>query len=203
MSDDEKKRTWTSEKLDWLRCLSVDSCVKPGMFEVAFAIIQHVNARRRVAILSDRVISDATSISSSEVYRHRIELKKFGWIDWERARAGLIIRPLFGRMNAMLDELESRRQNRECERLERGRAGRKRPPRYIAGDETDPSRIIAGDYSRYIAGDDPDSPPAVHVHLKDTFNGTPSQSLAQQKVSVIEREADEQDFGKRLTRGAA
>src|SRR4051794_35494620 len=76
-TDDEKDhlRSWTSEKLEWLRCVSVDSQVKPGMFETAFAIILHVNARTRVAIISDRIISDATNISTAEVFRHRAGLR--------------------------------------------------------------------------------------------------------------------------------
>lgn len=118
-ADDDKalQKSWTAEKLDWLRCIAVDSQVKSGMFETAFAIIQHANAKTRIAILSDRTISDSTNISPAEVYRHRVGLRKLGWIMWKRGRRGLRITPLFDRMATTLDELDYRRQLREVERI--------------------------------------------------------------------------------------
>ena len=152
-ADDDKaqQKSWTAEKLDWLRCIAVDSQVKPGMFETAFAIIQHANAKTRIAILSDRTISDATNISTAEVYRHRVGLRKFGWITWERRRRGRRIRPLFNRMNTMLDELDCRRQLREVERIE---GPLKRKAKIISRDGSAKAEIIIGDESRSIAGDE-------------------------------------------------
>lgn len=152
-TDDEKAhlKSWTSEKLEWLRCVSVDSQVKPGMFETAFAIIQHVNARTRVAIISDRTISDATNISTAEVFRHRVGLRKLGWITWARRRRGLRIRPLFDRINTMLDELDHRRQLRKVERIE---GPLKRKPKIISRDGSTKAKIIIGDESGLIAGDE-------------------------------------------------
>lgn len=116
--DQARQKSWTAKKLEWLDCVSVDSLIKPGTFEVAFCIIQHANAGTGAAILSDRVISDKTGISSAEVYRHRQALKKTGWIAWTRGRRGLRITFLFGRVNSMLDLLIYRRELRKSERLD-------------------------------------------------------------------------------------
>ncbi|WFU36300.1 hypothetical protein QA635_18565 [Bradyrhizobium brasilense] len=149
--DKSHLKQWTGKKLDWLNCVAVDSQVKPGMFETAFTIIQHANAKTGIAILSDRTISDKTSISPAEVYRHRVALKKLGWIKWRRTRTALLIEPLFGRMDLMLEELEHRRQQREVERIE---GPLKRKKRIIAGDKSTADRFIAGDRSRFIARDE-------------------------------------------------
>src|SRR5665213_1241314 len=189
MSNDETglKKTWTSEKLDWLRCVAVDNQIKPGMFEVAFAVIQHVNARTRLAILSDRTISDATSISTAEVYRHRTGLRMFGWIDWERTRTALRIRPLFDRVGVMLDEIDFRRQVRETERIEARGGSLKRHSRFIAGDETQPASFIAGDYSRIIAGDETRFIAGdEHTPSRYTFSVTPSKELSSKEAVIVE-----------------
>lgn len=116
--DQARQRSWTSQKLEWLDCVSVDSRIKPGTFEVAYCIIQHANAVTGAAILSDRTISDKTGISSAEVYRHRQALKKLGWIAWTRWRGGLKVTFLFGHVNSMLDLLIHRRELRKVERLD-------------------------------------------------------------------------------------
>jgi hypothetical protein len=173
--DRAEQKSWTALKLDWLRCLAVDSQIKPGMFETAFAIIQHVNAKTRVAILSDQTISDATSISIAEVYRHRQGLRTFGWLTWTRSRTASRYSPQFDRMNAMLDEIEDRRQRREASRIERFRQAAKGQSRFIAGDETEPRALITDDGTSFItddetgfiAGDE-------HTPSLNTFTQTPS-----------------------------
>ncbi|MBR0801729.1 hypothetical protein JQ615_41030 [Bradyrhizobium jicamae] len=117
-NDEARQKSWTSQKLEWLNRVSVDPRVKPGTFEVGFCIIQHANAGTGIAILSDRTISDKTGISSAEVYRHRQALKELGWITWTRGRHGLRIKPLFSRMNLMLDYLMHLREVRNVERLD-------------------------------------------------------------------------------------
>ncbi|MCK1470352.1 hypothetical protein [Bradyrhizobium sp. CW10] len=135
-------KQWTGKKLDWLNCVAVDGKLKHGMFKTAFTIIQHANAKTGIAILSDRVISDKTNISVAEVYRHRVALKKLGWIRWRRSRTALQIEPLFERVDRMSEELESRRQQREVARIE-GALKRKR--KFIASDETRSAQIITSD----------------------------------------------------------
>lgn len=117
-NDEARQKSWTSRKLEWLNCVSADPLAKPGTFEVAFCIIQHANAGTGVAIISDRVISDKTGISSAEVYRHRKLLKKIGWITWTRRARGLTIKFLFARINSMLDLLIHRSEERKVERLD-------------------------------------------------------------------------------------
>lgn len=180
MTDEDKAllKSWTSQKLDWLRCVAVDSQIKPGMFETAFAIIQHVNAKTMVAILSDQTISDATSISLAEVYRHRQGLKKFGWLTWTRSRTAMRYTPLFERINSMLDEIEYRKEQRDARRIERYRKGPKGRPSFIADDESGTAGVITDDWSSFIAHDDSETIAGdEHTPSLNTITNTPSKHL--------------------------
>jgi hypothetical protein len=85
--DAETVRTFTGQKLDWLTVVSADRTLKPAAFEVAFCIVQHVNAKTLIAILSDDVIIEKTGISRAEVERHRKSLRAAGWLTWRRILA--------------------------------------------------------------------------------------------------------------------
>jgi hypothetical protein len=52
--------TFTGDKLDLLKCIAFDRQMTPYDLEVAFVILQHVNEKTGLAILSDEAIADLT-----------------------------------------------------------------------------------------------------------------------------------------------
>jgi hypothetical protein len=118
-TDAERVTTFTGRKLDWLNVVSADRKLKPAAFEVAFCIVQHVNAKTLIAILSDDVIVEKTGISRAEVERHRKSLKAAGWLTWRRTRSANNYTPLFDNMNAARDVLAAMREDRRERRAKR------------------------------------------------------------------------------------
>lgn len=118
IDDDEvaRIRTFTGRKLDWLKAVSYDKRVKPGVFEVAFCIVQHVNEKTLIAILSDETIIEKTGISRAEVGRHRKSLKDTGWLSWRRTRTANLYTPIFDETAAWLDELAAKGVARRARR---------------------------------------------------------------------------------------
>ena len=98
-----EKRTFTSDKLDWVNALSADPRVSSEAFEVGFCIAQHVNQRTGKAILSVETIRDKTHVNLRSVHRCRMHLKELGWIDWVRTKTANVYVTLGLNMNAVLD----------------------------------------------------------------------------------------------------
>jgi hypothetical protein len=119
---DASNRSWTSQKLDWLRCVSFDRTVKSFDFEVAFCIIQHANASGRTWPLSDETIAEEIGSGSvRNVYNARIRLRANGWFRWRRTGIGNIYEIRFEKVNSVLDALivmrEARKQRQKKRRI--------------------------------------------------------------------------------------
>jgi hypothetical protein len=109
---DELAGSSTALKLDWLTCVAYDPDISPSTFEVAFAIVQHVNWKKGVAYVSDATIAEKTGICTRDVLRARKRLRDAGWLTWDRTGGANIYKPLFDKMNAVLDELTVKRDAR-------------------------------------------------------------------------------------------
>src|ERR1700722_11997402 len=53
---DDRKKTFTAEKFNWLDCVMNDRDLKPAAFKIAYAIMQHVNSETLFAWLGARDI---------------------------------------------------------------------------------------------------------------------------------------------------
>jgi hypothetical protein len=114
-------RTFTGEKLEWLKCVAHDKRIPPRAFEVAFAIVQHVNAKTQRTNPSDETISDETGSCLRDVLRARKRLRDAGWLTWERTGGTNVYQMLFAIINAMLDSIENKRGLRKDRREDRRR----------------------------------------------------------------------------------
>lgn len=119
-SSDEIAKTFTGQKLDWMKCVAFDTCVSPRAFEVGFCIIQHVNARTCRAFLSDETIADGTGSCLRDVGRARKQLRLAGWLTWKRTGGANLYEPLFHRINAVLDAITDKRDQRQERRQRKG-----------------------------------------------------------------------------------
>lgn len=114
-----KTRTFTGMKLDLLKCIAFDRKMTPYDVEVALIILSHVNEKTGVAILSDEAIADLTGSGGvRNVYTSRRRLREGRWLTWRRTRKGPnVYRPLYDRLNGMLDAIlvanEARKEARE------------------------------------------------------------------------------------------
>lgn len=122
-SVDERKRRFTSMKLDLLDCMASDRKLKPYDFRVAFVILQHVSEKTGEAYPSDETIAEIAGGSVRNVYNSRRRLREAGWFSWRRTRKSNIYRPRHDRVNAMLDMIivarEARKERREERRARR------------------------------------------------------------------------------------
>jgi hypothetical protein len=118
-------RSFTSQKLEWLKCVMSDADVPPRTFEVAFCIVQHVNAGKGYAYVSDETIADETGSCIRDVQRARNTLRDTGWLKWKRTGEANVYTPLYHKMSAALDAIlvkrdlrQERREGRRCNRTQ-------------------------------------------------------------------------------------
>jgi hypothetical protein len=169
---DDRKKTFTAAKLNWLDCVLNDRNLKPAAFKVAYAIMQHVNSETLVAWLSDETLVDVTGISRAQVQRHRESLKEAGWITWERKQIANHYTPLFDRVEAALDDILVKRTNRK-ELRETRRRGVGGAPDASPARQPDASPAMQSDAS-----------PAMHIHLRsNTYDLTPSSNNPERSAS--------------------
>jgi hypothetical protein len=121
--------SWASHKFDLLTGLSADPRLDARAFEVGFCIVQHVNAKRGTAMVSDDTIADKTGIPKRWVLRARNSLRESGWIKWERTRTANIYQVLSGRLNAVLDHQEMLREKRSERQSKTRKEARREVPR--------------------------------------------------------------------------
>jgi hypothetical protein len=114
-------RSFTSRKLDLLKCLNVDPRVKSSTFKIAYCILQHVNEKTGAAFVSDQTIHDETNVCVRQIIRARQELRDLGWMRWRRSRSANTYRFNETNKNGYLDILIARRDARQDQRNNRGR----------------------------------------------------------------------------------
>jgi hypothetical protein len=160
---DDRKKTFTADKFNWLDCVLNDRNLKPAAFKIAYAIMQHVNSETLVAWLTDETLVDVTGMSRAEVQRHRKSLKEAGWLRWKRTGDANHYTPLFDRVNAGLNDILAKREKRKAMRKIRRRG---------VGGALDASPATQPDAS---PATQPDASPARHIHLQaNTYDLTPS-----------------------------
>jgi hypothetical protein len=145
----DQHQRWASHKFDLFTGMSADPRLDARAFEVGFCIVQHVNARRGTAILSDDTISDKTGIPKRWVLRARSLLRETGWLRWERTRTANVYQVLSGPLNAVLDHQEMLKEERR-ERLSKKRE--RRPSRNATGGTSECLRNATGGTSRNATG---------------------------------------------------
>ena len=114
-------QSFTSQKLDWLKCCCFDRRLQPYDFRVSYAIAQHINAETGSTMLSDQTIADETGGRTTRcVRRSRVRLRDAGWLTWKRTSSANVYRMKFDRFEEVRDfarELrELRRESRERQR---------------------------------------------------------------------------------------
>jgi hypothetical protein len=113
------EENFTSRKLNWVGGVLHDRMVPPWAFEVAYCIISHLNAGNGRAFVSDETVADETGISVRTVRRARCLLRVAGWLRWRRTSTANVYEPLFGKINAMLDYILIKREERHERRNHR------------------------------------------------------------------------------------
>jgi hypothetical protein len=178
----ESNRTFTSLKLDWLRCLAFDRRVGPLAFEVGFCIIQHANARTgRTWRISDETIADEIGCPARSVYRARSGLRAAGWLAWTRTRNANIYKICFGNVERVLDLMTAARDARkERQKMRQSRLRECASVRTLEPPDCAPMRTQ-------------DCAPMRNKHLR--HNTVKNQSSYQAKTGTVER-ASHVDFGR-------
>jgi hypothetical protein len=114
-------QTFTSQKLDWLKCCCFDRRLLPHDFRVAYAIAQHINSRTGKTILSAETIAEESGAGSTRsVQRSRDRLRDAGWLVWTRTTSANIYRLKYDQVDQMLDLLIATRDARRACRMRRG-----------------------------------------------------------------------------------
>ncbi len=175
MTDDaenKKRRSFTSEKLDWISALGGDPRINPRAFKIGVFIAQHVSMKTGVAILSDEVLTDKTNIPRSWVIRARKLLRETRWIDWKRTKTANIYWTSGENINRVLDLLAVRKDDRESARAER-RSRRSAVPRVKHLNGQDVPGVKQQDVPPVELRD---VPPVGHIHLSTyTLEVTPEE----------------------------
>jgi hypothetical protein len=164
------KASFTGQKLDWLKCVAADPRIKPRTFEIAFAIMQHVNARTGETMLSDETLGDETGSARRDVYRARKALIDSGWLACRRSKLATVYRPLTRNINRALDLLTLKRDARKERRDKRRLSQRHGPP--VAHSKQHDGPPVAQLHEPPVAH--PDEPPVARIHLRgNTLGLTP------------------------------
>lgn len=115
--DEKSIQSFTSKKLDWMKCCCFDRQLQAHDFAVAFVIAQHINARTGITMLSDETIAmESGGRSERSIRRSRVRLRDAGWLDWKRTRSANVYRLNHHKVNQMLDLLIAMRDARKEKR---------------------------------------------------------------------------------------
>lgn len=124
---EDEVKTFTGAKLDTLSLACADYATQSFDFRVLFAIVKHLNAKNRVAWVSDETIADEVAGSRRNVIRARERLRRAGWLGWRRTRGVNVYWLMKIRENELLDNLIHYKELRQARR-EQGRNVRRRMP---------------------------------------------------------------------------
>lgn len=170
----EQKRSFTGNKLDWMGAVMSDPRLDARAFEIAFCIAQHVNQQTGIAFLSDEVIADKTGIPGRWISRARRALRETGWIGWKRTGRANVYWTLGDNLNAIVDHQIMLKDQRD-QRRERVKAVRHVSPP-VAHLKCPDVPSVAELEPPPMASREP--PPVANIHLSSyTFDITPSKNL--------------------------
>jgi len=117
----EDVRSFTSRKLDLLKCCAFDPRVSACEFRVLYVIVQHLNQRTGLARLSDETIADeAGRCSTRQVRRARAKLRKLDWLTWTRTNTANSYKVEYAQVERFLDLIAIFRDERAERRARRG-----------------------------------------------------------------------------------
>lgn len=171
------EETFTSRKLNWVRCVMHDPLVPPWAFEIAYCIISHVNASYGRAFVSDETLADESGISVRTVRRARSLLHAAGWLNWKRTSTANVYEPLFEKVNGMLDAILIKRD----ERQERRKQRRTRLPKLADHRPRDGTKLAGHDRPQTA---EHARPKLADIHLRgNTLERTPySPSVGKEEL---------------------
>lgn len=160
---DDDAKTFTSRKLDWLDCLAHDPLVAPWAFEIGHCIMSHLNAKNGRAWVSDETLADKSGSSERTVRRARSQLRAAGWITWKRTSTANVYTPLFQKVNAMLDSIISKRDERKERRERRRRTTNSHRPKLADHKPRDRTKMAGHDRPELTEHDRPE---LADIHLR-------------------------------------
>jgi Helix-turn-helix domain len=152
----DNAKTFTSRKLDWLDCLAHDSMVAPLAFEIGYCIMSHLNAKSGRAWVSDETLADKSGNSERTVRRARTQLRAAGWITWKRTSTANVYTPQFQKVNAMLDSIISKRDERTERREKRRRKTNSHRPQLADHKPRDRTQMAGHDRPELTEHDRPE-----------------------------------------------
>ena len=175
-------KSFTSDKLDWLNAVMSDGLLNPTARNVAYWIAQHINQHTNKTILSDELLADKVNVSQRSIRRSRDELKKRGWIVWNRALSNVYELDA-APMTRVLD-LQNHLKEQRAERRElRKSMAKNRPDLAASNSENRP--FLTREAAK--SGQEKRSPMSP-IHLIGTPELTPKErGPSEQKVLVVDR----------------
>lgn len=184
INEAERQRSFTADKLEWMRALCADPRIDARAFQIGFCIAQHVNRESRTAILSDETIRDLTNMPTRWVRRARNRLRETKWVAWKRTRTANVYWTLSDNLSQVSDLLLTRREARQEMRETRKNGRRDRPPVAILKSPDRP-RVATLDRP-WVA--EQERPQVADIHLSsNTLRGTPSKEGGLGEVVIVER----------------
>jgi hypothetical protein len=115
LADAVGNKTWTSRKMDWLACTAYDRRLKPVDFEVAFIVMQHVNAETGECYPSEKTIADKCGLRSTRQVRRALKrLCATGWLKRKRRpNNSTVYTPMHTNVNHILDDMIIAKEKRQ------------------------------------------------------------------------------------------
>jgi hypothetical protein len=115
----ESNRTFTSQRLDWEKCLRFDRRIPPFACEVGCAIASHASATNGKAYVSDETLADEVGFTERYVRRARVRLRETRWLKWRRTGDANVYTLLFDQVSGHLDMFITAREARKEQRKKR------------------------------------------------------------------------------------
>lgn len=122
-TDENQPKSFTSDKLDVLDCISMDPRVTPAEFRVAFRLMQHANGENGAIFPAQDRIADQTGMKLRTVRACIAGLVDKGWLNVIRPNKRLpnLYRFKIDHMNAILDRQTTMGEYRKEERAAKKR----------------------------------------------------------------------------------
>jgi hypothetical protein len=161
---DADAQTFTSKKLDAMKCAAWDRRLRPDDFEVCFVLWTFVNEKTGHCYPSHELIAERCGLSVGHVKGALARLVRTGWWKVKRTARTNVYTPLFDNMNAVLDQMTVANDARRERQMMDTRVAITTP-----GDDHPSSHR--------------DRHPSSHKHLR----GTPSEKRVGKEEGVSDR----------------
>lgn len=177
-----KPKTFTTRKLEWLTCMAAD--LRPWAFQIMFWLSTHINEKTETAYPSEETLADFSGSPIRTVRRALKQARDRGWLKCQRRpNASNVYTPLFDRVPETLAQIKAKREKRRAKYHTNGIPDR---PKLAYPDRP---KLASKHVKEEHVKDKPHTSCAHHFEQ----NGAPPKRTPGNRLAIIESKLKKQD----------